>query len=68
MKYGWLGRAVVLGNFQCWGLLLLWHMVGQGPAMLAAGAGRVGSFFIFSSRLSYFPFQMPHLLGDCWTY
>ena len=34
---GWLGRAMVLGS-----VLLLWHMVGQGPAVLAAGAGWVG--------------------------
>ena len=36
---------MVLGSFQCQGILgilLLWHMVGQGPAVLAAGAGRVG--------------------------
>ena len=26
------------------GVLLLLHMVGQGPAVLAAGAGRVGCF------------------------
>ena len=38
------------------------HIVGQGPAVLAAGAGRVGYFFIFSSCLSYLPFLMPHLL------
>ena len=36
---GWLGRAMVLGSFQCRGVLLLWHIVGQGPAVLAAGAG-----------------------------
>ena len=42
---GWLARAMVLGNFQCRGILLLWHMVGQGPAVLAVGAGRVGCFF-----------------------
>ena len=46
-KSGWLGRAMVLGSFQCRGVLLLWHMVGQGPAVLAAGAGRVGCFFYF---------------------
>ena len=28
------------------GVLLLWHMVGQRPAVLAAGAGRVGCFII----------------------
>ena len=52
------------------------HRVGQGPAVLAAGAGRVSCFFvvvvvvvvcfiiiiIISSRLSYLPFLMPHLL------
>ena len=115
----WLsGRAMVLGSFQCRGVLLLWHMVGQGPDVLAAGAGRVRCFFccccccffllllfyfcflllfffvccfvvvvyfcfffcfflffvvvvffvFFSSRLSYLPFLMPHLLGDGWTY
>ena len=29
------------------GVLLLWHMVGQGPAALATGAGRIGFFFFF---------------------
>ena len=45
---GWLGCAMLLGSFQCRGVLLLLHIVGQGPAVLAAGAGRVGySFYIF---------------------
>ena len=58
----WLGRAMVLGSFHCRGVLLLLHMVGQVPAVLVAGAGRVGYFlFIFSSRLSCLPFLMPHL-------
>ena len=36
--------------------LLLWHMVGQGPAVLAGGAGQDGLFIIFfiSSILSSF--------------
>ena len=38
-RSGWLSLAMVLGSFQCRGVLLLWHMVGQGPAVLAAGAG-----------------------------
>ena len=62
---------MVLGSFQCRGVLLLWHMVGQGPAVLAAGAGRVGCFdflIFFSSGLSYLPFLMPNLLGDGWTF
>ena len=36
---GWLGRAMVLGIFQCRGVLLLWCIIGQGPVVLAAGAG-----------------------------
>ena len=46
---------MVLGSFQYWGVLLLLHIVGQGPAVLAAGAGRVGFiFFIFHlSSISY---------------
>ena len=45
---GWLGWAMVLGSFQCRGVLLLLHIVGQGPAVLAADAGRVGYiFYIF---------------------
>ena len=69
-KSGWLGRAMVLGSFQCRGVLLLWHTVGQGPAVLAAGAGWVGYFFyfFFKSYVSYLPFLMPHLLGDGWTF
>ena len=43
----WLGQAMVLGSFQCQGVLLLWHVVGQGPAVLAADAGWVGCFFYF---------------------
>ena len=44
---------MVLGRFQCRGILLLWHMVEQGPAVLAAGAGQVGCYiyFFFSTRL-----------------
>ena len=49
---GWLGRAIVLGSFQCRGVLLLWHIVGQGPAVLAVGVGRAGCFFIFFFILS----------------
>ena len=42
---GWMGWAMVLGSFQCRGVLLHLHIVGQGPAVLAASAGRVGYFF-----------------------
>ena len=65
-----LGQAMVLGSFQCRIVLMLWHMVGQGHAVLAEGAGWVGCFVCvcFSSRLFYLPFLMPNLLGDGWTY
>ena len=59
-RSGWLGRAMVLGSFQCRGVVRLWHMVGQGPAVLAAGAARVKFLFFISSLL-------PHLFGDGWT-
>ena len=45
---GWLGWAMVLGSFQCRGVLLLLHIVGQGPAVFATGAEWVGYiFYIF---------------------
>ena len=51
--------AMVLGSFQCRGVLLLLHIVGQGPAVLAVGAERVGYIFYifhlssFSNNLSF---------------
>ena len=36
-------------NFQCWGVLLIWITLGQGPTALAVGAGGVVlTFFLFS--------------------
>ena len=52
---GWLGGAMVLCIIRCRGVLLHLHIVGQGPAGLAAGAGWVGCLFLFlfiSSTLS----------------
>ena len=46
-------------NFQCQGALLIWIIVGQGPAALAVGAG-VGSLDIFS-LVYHFPFLSPSL-------
>ena len=40
------------------GVLLLLHIVGQGPAVLAAGAGRVGYIFL------YFSFNLPFLMSS----
>ena len=50
---GCLGRAMVLGSFQCLGVLLLWHIAGQGPAVLATGAGWVGYLLYISFHLVY---------------
>ena len=51
---------MVLGSFQYRGVLLLGHMVRQGPAVLAAGAGRVAYFsFSVSSILSSFSNASP---------
>ena len=53
-KISELGWAMVLGSFQCRGVLLLLHIVGQEPAVLAAGAGWVDYIFLYFS--SVFPF------------
>ena len=48
-------RAMVLGNFQCQHVLLIWIIVGQGPTVLAVGAGAVvWIFFHFSPITSLF--------------
>ena len=58
----------MLASFQSKNVLLLWHIVSQGPAVLAASAGQVGRFFfvLFLSHLSYLPFLMPNLFRDSW--
>ena len=53
---GWLGGAMVLGSFQYQGVLLHCHIVGQGPVVLAAGAGWVGCFAVFLSSILSFLF------------
>ena len=36
----WLCHSIcMLGSFQCWDILLRWHIVGQDSVVLAAGAG-----------------------------
>ena len=52
---------MVLGSLQCMGVLLLWVIVGQGPAVRKGGCFYCS---VFLSYLSYLPFIMPHLLGD----
>ena len=46
-------------NFQCWGVLLVCMIVGQGPIALAVGAGG-GCLDIFS-LICLFPFLSPSL-------
>ena len=43
------GRAMVLGNFQCWGVLLICIILGLVPTVLPAGAGGVDFDFSFLS-------------------
>ena len=68
--------VLVLGSFQCRGVLLLLHIAGQGPSVLAAGAGRVDYIYIYIYIYIYLyiiiiiiificlPFLMSFLLGD----
>ena len=58
---GWSGGAMVLVNFQCWEVQLIWIRVGQGPTALAVGA-REGYLDIFS-LVYLFSFLSP-CLGD----
>ena len=41
-------------NFQCQGVLLTWNAVGQGPIVLAVGAGGGCLDFFLSSMTSLF--------------
>ena len=49
-------------SFQCWGVLLIWSRVGQGPSAIAGGAGGgcLGVFFSLVCRFSSFSLS----LGD----
>ena len=59
---GWSGDAMVLGNFKCRGVLLIWSIVRQGPIALAIGAGG-GCLDIFFSNLSFLS-SFSFSLGD----
>ena len=52
----------MLVNCQCWGVPLVWMIVGQGPIALAVGAGG-GLFGHFFSHLSFL-FSFSLLLKD----
>ena len=45
-----------MGMFQCRGVLLPFYIEGQGPAVLAAGAERVGYIFYLLSLSSVLSF------------
>ena len=55
---------MVLVNFQCQGVLLLWIIVGQGRTVLAVGAGG-GCLDIFS-LVYHFSFLSPSLSPSLW--
>ena len=61
-SWRWSSGAMVLVNFQCRGVLLIWIRVGQGPTALAVGAGG-DCLDIFFSRLSFL-FSLSLSLGD----
>ena len=44
-------RSMVLDSFQCRGVLLLWHMIGKGPVVLAAGVGQLFIYICFISSI-----------------
>ena len=46
---------MVLGNFQCRGVLLIWIRVGQGPTALAVGAGCLDFFLSTIISLFFLP-------------
>ena len=62
----WLGRSMVLGSLQCLGVLLFGVIVGQIPAVLAAGAGWDGWLHCFFSHLSCLPFSLPFSEDMAW--
>ena len=55
---GWSGGAMVLGKLSVPGRTTIWITVGQGPTVLAVGAGG-GCFGPFHSHLSFLsPFSL----------
>ena len=50
-------------NFQCWGVQLIWIIVGQGPIVLAVGAGG-GCLDIFSLPV---PGRGGRVVRRCWV-
>ena len=55
--------AMVLGSFQWRGVLLLLHIEGQGPAVLAPGAGLVGYIFFIFFFYIFHPTSLSNVLS-----
>ena len=55
-SWGRSGLEMVMGNFQCRGILQIWMIVGQGPVVLAVGAdkGCLDIFFVLASDDLFF--------------
>ena len=47
IKIGWSVGAMVVGLFQCGGVLLIWIIVWQEPIVHAVAAGVAASFLLF---------------------
>ena len=63
------GRAMVLVNFQCMDVLLIWIILGQGPTVLAVGAGRccLNIFFSLAFHVSFLFVSARRLVIDLTT-
>ena len=57
------GGEMVLHNFHCSAVLLIWIIVEQGPTVLAAGVGR-GCLDIFSLVYHFSIYFLPFSVGD----
>ena len=51
---GWVVRWYWV-NFQCWGVLIIWIIVGQGPTALIVGAGGGVVWIFFLSFIVFLP-------------
>ena len=46
---------MMLGNFQLWGVILIWIIVGQGPIVFAVGGGSLDIFVPHIISLFFLP-------------
>ena len=65
MKLVVVGDAMVLGNFHCRGVLIIWLIVRQRPTALAVGGGGgCLMFFVVVFSLIYHSYSFSLSLGD----